>query len=412
MGLIVQKFGGSSVATAEKIRNAAKRILDTHMAGNDVVAVVSARGDTTDELIEIAEQINSDPPRREMDMLLATGEQQSVALIAMAIEALGHRARSFTGGQVGILTDGYFSKAKVVKISGDRIHRALKDDHIAIVAGFQGIDAEENITTLGRGGSDLTAIALAAALKADMCEIFTDVDGVYTSDPRIVPDAQKLDVISYDEMLEMAALGAAVMQARSVEVAKKFGVRFTVRSSLNTKPGTLVCEETKDMEDVVVRGAAVQKDEAKITIMDVPDKPGQAAFVFSELASNNINVDVIVQNVSREKNVTDITFTVHRNDVKQALMLTQEVSKKLGAGGVTSDDNIAKVSVVGIGMRSHTGVAAKMFQALAGEGINIHMISTSEIKISVVIEKSAADKALRCVHKAFGLGDARKTAKA
>lgn len=403
MASIVQKFGGSSVATVERVKNVAKRILDTHLAGNDVVAVVSARGDTTDELIEFAKQINPDPPRREMDMLLATGEQQSVALVAMAIEALGHRARSFTGGQVGILTDGYFTKAKVVKIGGDAIRKALKEDSIPVVAGFQGVDQEDNITTLGRGGSDLTAIALAAALKADMCEIYTDVDGVYTADPRIVPDARKLDVISYDEMLELAALGAAVMQARSVEVAKKFGVRFTVRSSLNVNPGTLVCEETKDMEDVVVRGAAVQKDEAKITIMDVPDRPGQAAFLFSELAAANINVDMIVQNLSRERQVTDITFTVPRNDMKQALKVTQEVAKKIGAGGVTSDDNIAKVSVVGIGMRSHSGVASTMFNALAKEGINIHMISTSEIKISVIVDKSVAEKALRAVHKAFGL---------
>jgi aspartate kinase len=409
MGLVVQKFGGSSVATAEKIKNVARRILDTHMAGNDIVAVVSARGDTTDDLIEAANQINPDPPRREMDMLLATGEQQSVALIAMAIEALGHRARSFTGGQVGIRTDGYHTKAKIVNIGGEAIRKALKEDHIAIVAGFQGVDAEENITTLGRGGSDLTAIALAAALKADMCEIFTDVDGVYTADPRIVPDAQKLDVISYEEMLELAASGAAVMQARSVEVAKKFGVKFTVRSSLNMNPGTLVCEERKDMEDVVVRGAAVQKDEAKITIMDVPDKPGQAAFLFSELAAHNINVDMIVQNLSREKAVTDITFTVPRTDMKHALKVTEDVSKKIGAGGVMSDDKIAKVSVVGIGMRSHSGVASKMFSALANEGINIHMISTSEIKISVIVDKAAAEKALRSMHKAFGLHDTKKT---
>jgi aspartate kinase len=293
-------------------------------------------------------------------------------------------------------------------IGGEAIHKALKDDHIAIVAGFQGVDAEANITTLGRGGSDLTAIALAAALKADMCEIFTDVDGVYSADPRVVPDAQKIDVISYDEMLEMAALGAAVMQARSVEVAKKFGVKFTVRSSLNTRPGTLVCEETRDMENVVVRGAAVQKDEAKITIMDVPDRPGQAARLFCELADNNINVDVIVQNLSRGKSATDITFTVPRHDMKQALKVTEAVCKKIGAGGVISDDNIAKVSVVGIGMRSHSGVASKMFSALAAEAINIHMISTSEIKISVVIDKSAAEKALRCVHKAFNLHEAKK----
>lgn len=402
MGLIVQKFGGSSVANTEKIMNVARRVVETRRQGNSVVVVVSALGDTTDELIDLAHQITKDPEDREMDMLLSTGEQISVALLAMAIHTLGEQAISFTGAQVGILTDSTHTKAKIVKISGDRIKEQLERGKIVIVAGFQGADGDENITTLGRGGSDTTGVALAAALKADACEIFTDVEGVYTTDPRIVKNARKIPVISYDEMLEMASLGAKVMQARSIEMAKKFGVVIHVRSSFSKVEGTLIKEEGEEMEDVLVRAVTVNKDEAKITILGVPDRPGIAAKIFKHVSEKNINIDMIIQNVS-EKGFTDMSFTVMKEDLRKAMKALNEISKEIGCAGIKSDENMAKVSVVGVGMRSHTGVAATMFEALASKGINIGMISTSEIKISCVIDAKDANAAVKTIHEKFKL---------
>jgi aspartate kinase len=368
-----------------------------------VVVVVSALGDTTDELIELAGQISKDPPERELDMLMSTGEQVSVALLAMAIYELGEKAISFTGAQVGIRTDSHHTKAKVIDINAKRIEEELKKGKIVIVAGFQGITEEQDITTLGRGGSDLTAVALAKALKAPMCEIFTDVEGVYTADPRIVPNARKLKKITYDEMLEMASLGAQVMQARSIFVAKRFDVPIHVRSSFSSKEGTMITDSGKAMEDIVVSGVTLQKDEAKVTIQDVPDKPGMAAQIFRELAVKGINVDMIIQNVSRE-GATDVSFTVLKNDLSSTLKISRKVARKIGAGKVITDEGIAKFSIVGIGMRSHSGIAAKMFEAMARERINIEMISTSEIKISCIIRKAYAEKAVKVVHEAFGLG--------
>ncbi len=402
MALIVQKFGGTSVANAERILAAATRVLETRAKGNDLVVVVSARGGMTDELIRLAEEIHPAPPPREMDMLLSTGEQQSIALMAMAIEKLGHKAISFTGAQVGLMTDSRHSKARIQKIGTEKIRRALDDGNVVIVAGFQGIDEYDNITTLGRGGSDTTAVALAAGLKADMCEIMTDVDGVYTADPRRAPKARKLDVITYDEMLELASMGAKVMHSRAMEFAKKYEVPLKVRSSFTDAEGTLICKETPDMEEVVVRGAAVHCGEAKVTIHAVPDKPGVAAGVFAALGAADVNIDVIVQNISADGK-TDITFTVPRGDLDRALDTMRATAREVGAAGVSSDASIAKLSVVGIGMRSHAGIASKMFQALASAGVNIQMISTSEIKISCVIDEASADIALQAVHTAFGL---------
>jgi len=402
MSLIVQKFGGTSVADAERIMAAAKRILDTHTKGNDMVVVVSARGSMTDELIDLATEINPEPPPREMDMLLATGEQQSIALMAMALEQLGQEAISFTGAQVGLVTDNRHTKARVQEVGTEQIQNALKAGKIVIVAGFQGVDSEQNITTLGRGGSDTTAVALAAVLKADLCEIYTDVDGVYTADPRRVPQARKLDVITYDEMLELASMGAKVMHSRAMEFAKKYQVPLKVRSSFSDAEGTLVCEETPDMEEVVVRGAAINTDEAKVTVRSVPDRPGVAAEVFAALADTGVNIDMIVQNVS-EHGHTDITFTVDQGDLDQAMETAKTTGGKIGAKDVSSDADIAKLSVVGIGMRSHSGVASTMFSALAENGVNIQMISTSEIKISCVIDEASANQALQAVHTAFGL---------
>ncbi|MCF6159315.1 MAG: aspartate kinase [wastewater metagenome] len=402
MGLIVQKFGGTSVASAERIKAAAKRITDTYKAGNKVIVVVSARGETTDELINLAYELTDSPSKRELDVLMSTGEQISIALVAMAIHALGYPAVSFTGGQVGIITDSYHTKARIKNINADRIQKELDTGTIVIVAGFQGIDANENITTLGRGGSDTTAVALAAIMKAERCDIFTDVDGIYTADPRKVPLARKLDKISYDEILELASLGAQVMHSRSIEFAKKYNVPLFVRSSFNDNEGTLICKEVKEMEDIVVSGAAVSKDDAKITIRAVPDVPGQAAKIFHEIAKRNINVDMIIQNASIEGRA-DVTFTVPRNDLQLALDTVERLKEELGAGEVLYDSKIAKLSVVGIGMRSHCGVAEKMFRVLADEKINIQMISTSEIKISCVIDDAHADRALRVVHTAFGL---------
>lgn len=402
MGLIVQKFGGTSVANAERIKAAAKRIVETYKAGNKVIVVVSARGQTTDELIDLANELTDTPSTREMDMLLSTGEQISIALVAMAIHALGYPAVSFTGGQVGIVTDSYHTKARIRNINTQRVQKELDKGTIVIVAGFQGIDANENITTLGRGGSDTTAVALAAIMKAERCDIFTDVDGIYTADPRKVPLARKLDKVSYDEILELASLGAQVMHSRSIEFAKKYNVPLYVRSSFNNKEGTLICKEAKEMEDIVVSGVAVSKDDAKITIRAVPDVPGQAAKIFHEIARNKINVDMIIQNASIE-NRADVTFTVPRSDLRLALETAEKIKNDLGAKEVLHDSKIAKLSVVGIGMRSHCGVAEKMFSVLAEEKINIQMISTSEIKISCVIDDAHADRALRAVHTAFGL---------
>jgi aspartate kinase len=400
--LVIQKYGGSSVANPERIKRVAQRVVDTKRQGAEVVVVVSALGDTTDELLQLASQISQNPAERELDMLMATGEQVSVALLAMAIHELGEDAVSFTGAQVGILTDGTHTKAKLVDINAQRIVKELAKGRIVIVAGFQGINLNQDITTLGRGGSDLTAVALAKALQADVCEIFTDVEGVYTADPRIVPQARKLTTISYDEMLEMASLGAQVMQARSIFVAKRFNIPIHVRSSFSLREGTMIMRSAKAMEDVVVSGVTLQKDEAKVTIRDVPDKPGMAAEIFRELAAKGLNVDMIVQNVSREGS-TDLSFTVLKSDLPATLRVTRSVSHRIGAGEVTTDEGVAKLSIVGIGMRSHSGIAAKMFEAMAHERINIEMISTSEIKISCVIRKAHAERAVRAVHRTFGL---------
>lgn len=403
--LIVQKYGGSSVANPERIKRVALRVVEAKRASADVVVTVSALGDTTDELLQLATQISPNPAERELDMLMATGEQVSAALLAMAIQGLGEEAVSFTGGQVGILTDGAHTKAKLVDINAQRIVNELAKGRIVIVAGFQGMTLNQEITTLGRGGSDLTAVALTKALQADLCEIYTDVEGVYTANPRIVSDARKLDAISYDEMLEMASLGAQVMQARSIFVAKRFNIPIHVRSSFSLREGTMIQKSVKAMEDIVVSGVTLQKDEAKVTIRDVPDKPGMAAEIFREMAEKGINVDMIVQNVSREGS-TDVSFTVVKNDLAATLRVARSVSQRIGAGEVTTDEGVAKVSIVGIGMRSHSGVAAQMFESMAKERINIEMISTSEIKISCVIRKIHAERAVRAVHRAFGLGRA------
>ena len=402
--ILVQKYGGSSVADAEKIKGVAHRVVDTAKDGHGVVVVVSAMGKTTDGLIRLAQEITPAPNEREMDMLLATGEQVSIALLAMAIEALGHKARSFTGEQAGIRTDAAHTRARIVGIGGDKVRRALDDGHIAIVAGFQGVtdDPVGDITTLGRGGSDLTAVALAAALAAEVCEIYTDVDGVYTADPNIVPEARKLDRISYDEMLEMASLGAKVLQSRSVEFAKKHGVAVHVRSSVRSDGGTLVTREDPNMEAVVVTGIAHDRSQAKVTIRRVPDRPGIAAQVFGAVADHGIVVDMIVQNVSRDGN-SDISFTVPRADRAKVVRTLEEVGRRVGAESVVHDDRIAKVSIVGVGMRSHSGVAARMFHALSAEGINIQMISTSEIAVSCVIEDKYTELAVRALHETFAL---------
>ncbi|MCX5657264.1 MAG: aspartate kinase [Candidatus Omnitrophica bacterium] len=401
--LIVQKYGGSSVANPERIKNVAKRIVSYKKKGYNLVVVVSALGDTTDELIELAHQITNDPPEREMDMLLSTGEQVSCALLAMAIEKLGCEAISFTGIQVGILTDSTHTKARIINISNERVIRELEKGKIVIVAGFQGVNLQQDITTLGRGGSDLSAVALAKVIGARLCEIYTDVDGIYTADPRIVPDARKIPRISYDEMLEMASLGAQVMQARSIEFAKKFKVPLCVRSSFNNKAGTYITEEVDNMlEGPVVSGVTINKNEAKLTLCDVPDKPGIAAKLFKKIASSGVNVDMIVQNVSRTGR-TDISFTVGKSDLKKALKIARSVARQIDAVDVIKDEDIARVSVVGVGMRSHPGVASQMFDALAEHRINIEMISTSEISISCVIKKRFVHEAVKVLHNAFNL---------
>jgi aspartate kinase len=411
--LIVQKFGGSSVATAERILRAARRAIQAKESGNQVIVVVSARGDTTDELIELATEITENPPAREMDMLLATGEQISIALLAMAIQSLGEQAVSFTGAQVGIVTDSTHTKARIKSISTERMRQALQAGKIVIVAGFQGIDENANITTLGRGGSDTTAVALAAVMKADRpaangevgCEIYTDVDGVFTTDPRIVPDARKLDAISYDEMLELASVGAGVMHSRSIEFAKKFDVPLQVRSSLSDADGTWIVPETDWMRDVVVCGAALMKDEARVSLEGVPDQPGISHHVFSAIAAQNIAVDMIAQNVGTAGKAS-IGFTVPRGELQATLAVLNQLAKDLGAQVVFEED-MSKVSIVGTGMRTHTGVAEKMFAALADARVNLKMITTGDIKISVLVNKADGVRALRAVHQAFGLQNPR-----
>jgi aspartate kinase len=401
--LIVQKYGGTSVGNPERIKNVATRVARYRAAGDQVVVVVSAMSGVTDNLIKLAKEIMPLPSGREMDVLLATGEQTTIALTAMALHALGLKAVSLTGAQAGILTDGVHTKAKIQNITPKRVHELLNGGHVVIVAGFQGETPDGHITTLGRGGSDLTAVALAAALKADVCQIYTDVDGVYTADPRIVPGARKLAEISYDEMLELASLGAKVMQSRSVEFAKKFGVVFEVRSSLNDNPGTIVKEETKSMEDIVIRGVTLDKNQAKVTLVSVPDKPGVAARIFKALGDAAINVDMIVQNVSHGsgKPATDLSFTVDKPDLLKAQKVIDGLKKEIGFGEVIAAEKIGKLSIVGVGMKSHSGVAGKMFDTLAKEGVNIDMISTSEIKISVVIDLAKGDAAMKAIHAAF-----------
>ncbi|MBK9138185.1 MAG: aspartate kinase [Verrucomicrobia bacterium] len=403
MALIVQKYGGTSVGNPERIKNVAARVAQYRERGDRLVVVVSAMSGVTDNLIKLARAIMPLPSEREMDMLLATGEQTTIALTAMALHALGIPAESLTGAQAGIVTDGVHTKAKIQNITPKKVHALLDGGHVVIVAGFQGQTAEGQITTLGRGGSDLTAIALAAALKADLCQIYTDVDGVFTADPRIVPDARKLDEIAYDELLELAGTGAKVMQLRSVEFAKKFGVIFEVRSSLNDNPGTIVKEETKSMEDVVIRGVSLDKNQAKITIIGLSDRPGMAARVFTALADAAVNVDMIIQNISHGSGAptTDLSFTVDKSELLKAQKVIEGLKKELGYKQVIANESIGKLSIVGVGMRSHSGVAARMFETLAREGINIDMISTSEIKISVVIEIAKAETAMRAVHAAF-----------
>ncbi len=402
-GLIVQKFGGSSVANVECIQNVAKRVVSYRKKGFDTVVVVSALGDTTDELITLANKINNAPSEREMDMLLSTGEQISVALLAMAIHKLGFEAISFTGAQVGIITDTSHTRARIIKINTDKIQEELKKGRCVIVAGFQGVTLAQDITTLGRGGSDLTAVALAKELSAKECEIYTDVEGIYTTDPRIEPKAKKISEITYDEMLEMASLGSQVMQVRSIEVAKKFDVPIHVRSSFSKNSGTMIIKEVKRMEEVIVSGVTINKNEAKITICDVPDQPGAAAKIFKELADSGISVDMIVQNVSHTRK-TDISFTVAATEAHKAMKWTNKTAKNIGTGEVILDKDIARISIVGVGMKSHSGVAAKMFEVLAENKINIEMISTSDISISCIIKKKLAETAVRALHEKFGLG--------
>ncbi|MEX2382724.1 MAG: aspartate kinase [Opitutales bacterium] len=406
MARIVQKYGGTSVADIDCIKNVAARVKKSYEKGDEIVVVVSARSGVTNELISKAKAIHPVPDEREMDMLLAVGEQETIALTAMALHAVGVPAVSRTGAQAGILTSPAHTRARIIRINGDDVLGALAGGKVVIVAGFQGINVDGQITTLGRGGSDLSAIALTSALRADLCQIYTDVEGVYTADPRVVPDARKLSEISYDEMLELSSLGSKVMQARSVEFAKKYGVLFEVRSSFNDKPGTIVKEEVASMEDVVVRGVAVDKNQTKVTVSNISDKPGSASTVFQALAEAGVVVDMIVQNVGRGGRA-NLTFTVPLDDSERAQTAVSNVLESLGGGGVSVVGDVAKLSVVGVGMRTHSGVAASLFAALAEKGINIQLISTSEIKISVVIDLFHADEAARAAHAAFRLEEAR-----
>lgn len=402
MALVVQKFGGTSVGNMEKIRNVAKRVLETQKEGHQVVVVVSAMSGETNRLVGFVGEACEFPNDREYDVVVSTGEQVTVGLLALCVQSLGGKAISFLGSQVKIVTDDAHGKARIVSIDSENISKELKAGKIVVVAGFQGVTSDGHVTTLGRGGSDTTAVALAAALKADTCEIYTDVDGVYTTDPNICTNARKIDKISYEEMLEMASTGAKVLQIRSVEFGAKYNVPIHVRSSFNHNPGTLVCKEDSSMEQVVVTAIAYDKNEAKIAVRQVPDRPGIALKLFQPIAEANINVDMIVQNVS-EDGTTDLTFTLPKADLKKALKIVDEISKEIGAKKVDADEKVSKVSIIGIGMRSHAGVAAKAFQILSKEGINIQMISTSEIKISLVIEDKYTELAVRALHDAFEL---------
>ncbi len=414
MGLVVQKYGGSSVADAERIKRVAERIVAARREGNDVVVVVSAMGDTTDELINLAEQIVPVPSGREFDMLLTAGERISMALLAMAINSLGYKAESFTGSQAGVLTTAVHGKARIVNITPGRVESSIAAGNVAIVAGFQGVNPDtKNITTLGRGGSDTTAVALAAALGADVCEIYTDVDGVYTADPRIVPNARRLATVTYEEMLELAASGAKILHLRSVEYGRRYGVPIHVRSSFSTKPGTTVTGSMEDLavEDAIISGVAHDRSEVKVTVVGVPDKPGEAAKIFRELAAAEINIDMIVQNISTGgTGRTDVSFTVPSTDGAAALAALNKVQNEVGFEELLYDDHVGKLSLVGAGMRSHPGVSAKFFAALADSGVNVEMISTSEIRISVVCRDTDLDVAVRAVHDAFELGSADEPA--
>ena len=401
MNLVVQKFGGTSVKDAQRVFNVAKIVTDTYQKGNNVVVVVSAQGDTTDDLIAKAGEINPNPSKREMDVLLSTGEQISMSLLAMAIERMGFPVKSLTGWQAGFLTDSTHGSSRIRRINKERIDNELSKRNIVIVAGFQGINRYDDITTLGRGGSDTSAVALAAALHADLCQIYTDVDGVYTADPRLVPGAHKMDEITYDEMLELASLGAGVLHNRSVEMAKKYGVNLEVLSSLTQNPGTKIKEVVK-VEKMLIRGVARDNDVARISIVGVPDQPGIAFKIFSRLAAKKVNVDIILQSIGRV-DTKDISFTVPRSSKQLAMELMEEINERCGGKGIICDDNISKVSIVGAGMQSNPGVASKMFEALAEANVNIQMISTSEIKISVLVKLSDADKAVNAIHDAFEL---------
>ena len=402
MALIVQKFGGTSVGTVERIQAVADRVVRERAAGNDMIIVVSAMSGETNRLVGLASEISDRPVAREMDVLLSTGEQVTIALLSMALEARDCPARSYTGSQVHILTDNVHNKARIKDIDASRVRTDLDAGRVVIVAGFQGVDEQGNITTLGRGGSDTTAVAMAAALKADECQIYTDVDGVYTTDPRVVPEARRLPQITYEEMLEMASLGSKVLQIRSVEFASKYNVPLRVLSSFEDGPGTLISVEDKSMEQPLISGIAFNRDEAKLTILGVPDEPGVASRILGPVADANIEIDMIVQNVAADA-TTDFTFTVHRNDFEQGMEVLQKVANDLGAREVSGDDKIVKISLVGVGMRSHAGIASQMFSTLAEESINIRMISTSEIKISVVVDEKYLELGVRALHQAFDL---------
>ena len=403
MALIVQKYGGTSVGSIERIRNVAERVAKFKMIGHQVVVVLSAMSGETNRLIALAQQIQKEPDPRELDVLIATGEQVTIALLAMALKDLGLKARSYTGSQVRIVTDSAHTKARILSIDEAQMRADLDSGHVVVVAGFQGVDALGDITTLGRGGSDTTGVALAAALHADECQIYTDVDGVYTTDPRIVPEARKLDTITFEEMLELASLGSKVLQIRAVEFAGKYKVKLRVLSSFQEEgEGTLITFEEDSMEQPIISGIAFNRDEAKLTVLGVPDKPGIAALILGSVADANIDVDMIVQNIGAN-NTTDFTFTVHRGEFKRAMDILNQVKDEIGAREVSGDDKIAKVSMVGVGMRTHAGVASKMFRTLAAENINLQMISTSEIKISVVVEDKYMELAVRALHQAFEL---------
>jgi len=403
MALIVQKFGGTSVGNMERIRNVAKRVARTFSEGNEVVVVLSAMSGETNRLVGLCHEASEFPIGREYDLVISTGEQVTIGLLAIVLKEMGYNAKSLLGHQVPIVTDSQFASARIESIDGQKMKEELAKGMILVVAGFQGVDSLGNITTLGRGGSDTTAVAIAAALKADLCEIYTDVEGVYTTDPNICQEARKLERVSYDEMLEMASLGAKVLQTRSVEFAKKYEVPVMVRSSFNDAAGTLVCKEDEEMEKVVVSGITYNKNEAKISVLRVPDRPGIAAKLFRPLTEAGINVDMIVQNISQDAH-TDLTFTVSKEDFKRGMKIVQETASQIEAKDVVGDPNIAKISIVGAGMRSHAGVASQMFDVMAREGINIQMISTSEIKVSCVVDVKYTELAVRVLHEAFGLG--------